>query len=168
MYVSNSLSTNRHWTVYDVNPNGLAHKGKTFYAFSDKDGGTADGVQSSEASVNMDGDVTIEKQNIDDSSIQEDEESKKVAALKATILKKAHPNQNADGMAVDVLGNIYASGPGGVIVFSPEGQIIGSFNLDRPVSNLAFGSDGYLYMTAADLVIRKYVKVKGAVHPSYK
>lgn len=67
-----------------------------------------------------------------------------------------------DGFKVDINGNLFASGPGGVIVLSPEGQLIGRYRLDRPVSNVAFGSDGRLYFTASDLVTRAWVKTRPA------
>jgi gluconolactonase len=68
--------------------------------------------------------------------------------------------QVPDGLKVDIFGNIYAAGPGGVLVISPEGKLLGKLLLDRPVSNLVFGGDGRLYITAKDLVIRLWVKAK--------
>jgi gluconolactonase len=65
-----------------------------------------------------------------------------------------------DGMKVDIHGNLFASGPGGVLVISPEGKLLGRFRLDRPVSNVAFGADGRLYITAADLIVRVWIKTK--------
>ncbi|KAJ1419801.1 hypothetical protein B484DRAFT_453302 [Ochromonadaceae sp. CCMP2298] len=65
-----------------------------------------------------------------------------------------------DGMKVDIHGNLFASGPGGVIVLSPEGALIGRFRFDRPVSNVAFGGDGRLYFTASDIIARVWVKTK--------
>lgn len=40
------------------------------------------------------------------------------------------------------------------------GKLIGRFRLDRPVSNLAFGADGRLYITARDIIARVWVKTK--------
>ena len=65
-----------------------------------------------------------------------------------------------DGMKVDINGNLFATGPGGVLVLSPEGRLLGRFHLNRPVSNLAFGADGRLYMTAKDIVTRVWIKTK--------
>lgn len=67
-----------------------------------------------------------------------------------------------DGMKVDIHGNVFASGPGGVLILSPEGSLLGRLHLDRPVSNVAFGGDGRLYITAKDLVARLGVKTKPA------
>lgn len=58
------------------------------------------------------------------------------------------------------VGNVFASGPGGILVISPEGKLIGRFNFDRPVTNMIFGSDGRLYITAKDLVARVWLKTK--------
>lgn len=65
-----------------------------------------------------------------------------------------------DGLKVDIHGNLFATGPGGVLVISPEGKLLGRFRLDRPASNVAFGADGRLYITAQDLVARVWVKTK--------
>jgi gluconolactonase len=65
-----------------------------------------------------------------------------------------------DGMKVDINGNVFAAGPGGVLVLSPEGVLIGRFQIDRPVSNVAFGGDGRLYATASDVITRIWIKTK--------
>lgn len=82
------------------------------------------------------------------------------------------PNSNGgcpDGLKVDIHGNVYASGPGGVLVISPEGKLLARFNIDRPVSNVAFGTDGKLYITAKDIVARVPIKTRGVrVVPSTK
>lgn len=67
-----------------------------------------------------------------------------------------------DGMKVDIHGNVFATGPGGVLVISPEGKLLGLLEVDRPVSNVAFGADGRLYATAKDAVVRVAVKTKPA------
>jgi gluconolactonase len=66
-----------------------------------------------------------------------------------------------DGLAVDLNGNVYASGPGGLLIISPEGQLIGRLLIDQPISNVAFGGDGRLYLTAKDIIARVRVKSKG-------
>jgi gluconolactonase len=67
-----------------------------------------------------------------------------------------------DGLKVDLNGNVYATGPGGVLILSSEGELVGRLLVDRPVSNVAFGSDGRLYLTAKDIIIRVRVKNRGA------
>eukprot|EP01032_Pedospumella_encystans_P005247 gene5247-6236_t len=63
-------------------------------------------------------------------------------------------------MKVDINGNLFATGPGGVLVISPAGKLIGRFRLNRQVSNLAFGADGRLYITSKDLIVRVWIKTK--------
>jgi len=123
LYVSNSDPFNAYWKVFDVNSNGLAHKGKVFYNATE------------------------------------------------ILHEEATPSSAPfapDGLKVDVSGNLYAAGPGGVLIFSPEAQLIGRLRIDRPVSNVAFGDAGYLYMTAQDLVLRKRFLTKPAKTPAFK
>lgn len=65
-----------------------------------------------------------------------------------------------DGLKVDIHGNLFSTGPGGVMVISSEGELIGQLKLDRPVSNVLFGGDGRLYLTASDLLVRMWIKTK--------
>lgn len=68
-----------------------------------------------------------------------------------------------DGLKVDIHGNVFATGPGGVLVLSPEGVQLGLLRVEgRPASNVAFGGDGRLYITAKDMVVRVAVKTKPA------
>lgn len=60
-----------------------------------------------------------------------------------------------DGMAVDQEGNLFATGPGGVLVLTPDGQHLGTIETGRPTANCAFGDDGAtLYMTADGDLLR--------------
>ncbi|MBV8673729.1 MAG: SMP-30/gluconolactonase/LRE family protein [Acidobacteriaceae bacterium] len=72
-------------------------------------------------------------------------------------------NGAPDGMKVDVQGDIYSAGPGGVFIFSPEGKHLGTIRFPKPVGNLTFGGpDGKtLYITASDKVYSLEVKVSG-------
>ncbi len=54
-----------------------------------------------------------------------------------------------DGLKLDRNGNIYATGPGGVWIFSPDGTHLGTIQPDEVPANVAWGDDGStLYMTA--------------------
>ena len=55
-----------------------------------------------------------------------------------------------DGMKVDLLGNVFCTGPGGIAVVSPEGEILGRIEVPEQPANLAWGDDDYktLYVTA--------------------
>jgi gluconolactonase len=67
-----------------------------------------------------------------------------------------------DGMKVDVRGNLFASGPGGLHVFSPQGQHLGSFETGGLISNCAWGGDGStLYMTTDKSLHRVKLSTRG-------
>jgi gluconolactonase len=67
-----------------------------------------------------------------------------------------------DGLKIDTEGNLFATGPGGVLVFSPKGQHLGTIQTGQATSNCAFGDDGRtLYMTADDFLMRVKLKTKG-------
>ncbi|MBB4129956.1 SMP-30/gluconolactonase/LRE family protein [Xanthomonas sp. 3075] len=67
-----------------------------------------------------------------------------------------------DGMAVAADGHLFATGPGGVIVFNPAGQRLGRIETGEPISNCAFGNDGHtLYMTSHAMLTRVRVKALG-------
>lgn len=59
-----------------------------------------------------------------------------------------------DGMEVDAKGNLFATGPGGVYVFTPEGDLLGRISTGERTSNVAWGNDGILYLTADMYVCR--------------
>jgi gluconolactonase len=67
-----------------------------------------------------------------------------------------------DGMKVDSKGNLYGAGPGGVWVFSPEGQHLGTIKTPKPPSNCNWGDDGKtLYITAVDTLYRIKLSTPG-------
>ena len=69
-----------------------------------------------------------------------------------------------DGMKVDMAGNLWATGPGGIYVFSPAGEHLGTIRTGVPTANLAWGEDGStLYITANTAVWRVRTKTKGMV-----
>lgn len=54
-----------------------------------------------------------------------------------------------DGMKVDRLGNLFLTGPGGILVVSEEGTLLGTIEVPFPPSNLAFGPrEKEIYITA--------------------
>ena len=67
-----------------------------------------------------------------------------------------------DGMKVDSLGNVYATGPGGLWVFSPEGKHLGTIKLGEQPANCGWAEDGKtLYMTAVTGIYRVKLAVAG-------
>jgi len=60
-----------------------------------------------------------------------------------------------DGMKVHPKGWIFATGPGGVLIFTPEGKHLGTIFTGEATSNCAFNSDySVLFMTADDFLVR--------------
>lgn len=54
-----------------------------------------------------------------------------------------------DGLKVHSSGNIFATGPGGVLVISPEGELLGTILTGQSTANCGFNVDeSVLYMTA--------------------
>lgn len=67
-----------------------------------------------------------------------------------------------DGIAVAADGTIFATGPGGVLVFAPDGTRLGRIETGSAVANCAFGDDGRtLYMTSHRFLARVRLKVAG-------
>jgi len=68
-----------------------------------------------------------------------------------------------DGMKVDTAGNIYATGPGGLRVFSPAGKHLGTIQVPEIPSNCAWGdADGKsLFITARTGLYRIKLNITG-------
>lgn len=68
-----------------------------------------------------------------------------------------------DGMKVDVKGNLYVTGPGGVWIFDPSGKHTGTIETPETPANCAWGDkDGKtLYMTAVTSVYKVRLDVGG-------
>lgn len=68
-----------------------------------------------------------------------------------------------DGLKVDEAGNIWATGPGGVYVFAPDGTLLGRISTGEKTANCGWGDDGsVLYLTADMYLCRIKTKTKGA------
>ena len=68
----------------------------------------------------------------------------------------------ADGLALDRFGNVYATGPGGVLVFDASGQHLGTIALDEIPTNAGWGDDGKtLYITAHTSLYRIKLSAEG-------
>jgi gluconolactonase len=69
----------------------------------------------------------------------------------------------ADGMKVDVQGNVYVTGPGGLWVFAPDGSRLGIVRSPEVVGNFCFGDEDWksIYLTASTSVYRMRVEVAG-------
>ena len=70
---------------------------------------------------------------------------------------------NPDGMKIDKKGNIYCTGPGGVLIYSPDGKYLGKISTPEVAANLAWGdAEGKtLYVTARSSLYRIRLSVPG-------
>ncbi|MDX2170128.1 MAG: SMP-30/gluconolactonase/LRE family protein [Deltaproteobacteria bacterium] len=75
----------------------------------------------------------------------------------------AAPGEDAlDGLKVDQHGNVYASGPGGLWIFAPDGTPLGTLSGPEHPHNLAWGDDGRsLYLAAQTGLYRLRLSVSG-------
>ena len=55
-----------------------------------------------------------------------------------------------DGLKVDRAGHLWATAPGGVLVLTPDGKLLGRLNTGVPTSNCQFGEDGKTLFITAD------------------
>jgi gluconolactonase len=81
----------------------------------------------------------------------------------AKPLAKLGRKGGPDGMKVDAKGNVFSTGPGGVLVISPAGKHLGTLLTGQNTGNCCFGgADGSeLYMCADMFLCRVKTKTKG-------
>ena len=85
----------------------------------------------------------------------------------ATPLRQPERKGSCDGLKLDALGNVYATGPGGVLVISPEGKHLGTILTGQATGNCCWGDDGStLYITADMFLCRVRTLTKGAGFPA--
>ncbi len=93
-----------------------------------------------------------------DGTLKNDRVFADVTALSQKSKLKGLP----DGMKVDKKGNLFATGPGGVLIFSPQGKHLGTILTGEATANCAFGDDGStLYITADMYLARIKIQTKG-------
>lgn len=69
-----------------------------------------------------------------------------------------------DGLKVDRQGNVFCTGPGGVWVCRPSGELLGRIIVPELPANLAWGEDGsVLFFTARTSVYRLQTTTRGAL-----
>lgn len=67
-----------------------------------------------------------------------------------------------DGLKADQQGNLFASGPGGILVINSQGKLLGTILTGQATSNCGFGNDGKtLYITTDDYLLRVRLNTKG-------
>jgi gluconolactonase len=78
-------------------------------------------------------------------------------------LKEAGQGGAPDGLKVDLEGNVYSTGPGGVWIFSPDGKVLGKISVPETATNVAWGESDRktLYITANTSLYRIRLKIAG-------
>jgi sugar lactone lactonase YvrE len=68
-----------------------------------------------------------------------------------------------DGMKVDVQGNLFCTGPGGIWIITPRGKCLGRIELPEVPANLAWGDSDLktLYVTARSSIYCLYLMIPG-------
>lgn len=80
----------------------------------------------------------------------------------ATSMVKQHKGL-PDGLKVDAKGNLWATGPGGVHIYAPDGKRLGRLETGEATANVAWGDDGSTLYIAADMYLcRIKTKTRGA------
>lgn len=74
----------------------------------------------------------------------------------------------ADGMKVDVEGNVYVTGPAGVHVIDPDGTLLGRLKISGHTTNMAWGDADWrsLYVTTYSSVYRIRLGIPGIPVPA--
>jgi len=72
-----------------------------------------------------------------------------------------------DGLKVDSAGNVWTTGPGGIRIVTPRGEVLGQLVLPEVAANLAFAEQGRIaYITASSSIYRLSLRTPG-VMPLY-
>lgn len=68
-----------------------------------------------------------------------------------------------DGMKVDAQGNLWSTGPGGVLIITPQAKLLGRILTGQQTGNCGWGDDGSsLYICADMFLLRVKTKTKGS------
>lgn len=88
-------------------------------------------------------------------------------------IRSARPLSNRsgipDGLKVDVEGNIYCTGPGGVWILDPSGKHLGTILTGSDqTTNCAWGGDDWrtFFITTMDAIFRIQLKIPGMPVPA--
>jgi gluconolactonase len=77
----------------------------------------------------------------------------------ATPMVKQGLSGLPDGLRVDKKGNLWATGPGGVLIFAPDAALLGRIDTGEATANCTFGNDGTVLYLTSDMYLCR-VKVK--------
>ena len=87
--------------------------------------------------------------------------------LFASEIQSSSQSGGPDGMKCDERGNVWVTGPGGVWVYAPSGELIGRLHMPEVAANLAWGGPELrtLFVTATHSVYRLTTKVGPRIEP---
>ncbi len=68
---------------------------------------------------------------------------------------------SCDGLKLDARGNIFTSGPGGMLILSPEGKHLGTIHTGELIANCNWGGDGSTLYLAANHAICRVATLTG-------
>jgi len=74
---------------------------------------------------------------------------------------------NPDGMKVDMEGNVYCTGPGGIWILDSTGNHLGTILTRETTTNMAWGDDDWstMYFTTRHTLGRVRLKIPGVPVP---
>lgn len=103
---------------------------------------------------------TIYKYQLDESGIPVSRQLIRVHNPPHEILGRVN---GFDGLKTDVEGNIYCTGPHGIVILNEEGHYLGTIQTPLAPANCAWGGNDYqtLYITARRHLYRIHLNVKG-------
>jgi len=82
----------------------------------------------------------------------------------ATSLPRLRPKEVIDGLKTDREGNVWATGPGGLLIISPAGKLLGRIDTGEVISNCSWGDDGtMLYLASSMFLCRIKTTAQGIV-----
>ncbi|AWV99453.1 SMP-30/gluconolactonase/LRE family protein [Arcticibacterium luteifluviistationis] len=73
----------------------------------------------------------------------------------ATPMVKAGYKGLPDGLKTDKNGNIFTTGPGGILVLTDKGELLGRIEIDEATANCAWGDDGSVLYITSDMYVGK-------------
>jgi gluconolactonase len=80
-----------------------------------------------------------------------------------------NPADVPDGMKIDSAGNLWATGPGGVRIITPQGKVLGQIIIPETVANVGFAEDGKtVYLTGSTSLYRLRSMIPGEIPLYYK
>ena len=79
----------------------------------------------------------------------------------ASLLPREDVMQRTDGLKIDDAGNVWSSGPGGLLIINKEGKLLGIIHTGEIIANCAWGDDGStLYFTGNTFLYRVKTNAK--------